>query len=77
MIIEDNDFEYSTENQTPELLLKVVDPNGNEVKNIDGLVYYENGFDITTRTGGFLLVPDYIISADETPTIQDWLIEMY
>lgn len=76
LIIEDNDFEYTTETQTPELLLKVIDPNGNEVKNINGLVYYEDGFDITTRTGGFLLVPDYIISANETPTVQDWIIEI-
>ena len=76
LIIESNDFEYTTENQTPELLLKVTDPNGMEVENITGLVHYADGFDITTRTGGFLLVPDYEISATDVETIQDWNIEI-
>ena len=76
LIIESNDFEYTTEEGTPELLLNVTDPNGNPVENITGLVHYEDGFDITTRTGGFLLVPDYEISATTVQTIQDWLIEV-
>ena len=76
LIIEANDFEYTTDNQTPELLLNVTDPNGNKVENITGLVHYDDGFDITTRTGGFLLVPDYEITANNTPTIQDWNIEV-
>ena len=57
-VIETNDFEYTTDDATPELLLKVTDPNGNEVENITGLVHTENGFDITTRTGGFLIIAD-------------------
>ena len=76
LIIESNDFIYTTSNQTPEILLKVTDPNGMEVENITGLVHYEDGFDITTRTGGFLLVPDYEISATDAETIQDWNIEV-
>ena len=76
LIIENNDFVYTTENQTPEIVLNVTDPNGNLVENITGLVHYENGFDITTRTGGYLLVPDYEISATDTQTIQDWNIEV-
>ena len=76
LIIEANDFEYTTDNQTPELLLNVTDPNGNLVENITGLVHYEDGFDITTRTGGFLLVPDYEITASAIETIQDWNIEI-
>ena len=77
LIIESNDFIYTTENQTPEILLNVTDPNGNHVENITGLVHYEDGFDITTRTGGFLLVPDYQISATNiSETIQDWNIEV-
>ena len=76
LIIESNDFEYTTEEGTPELLLNVTDPNGMPVENITGLVHYENGFDITTRTGGFLLVPDYEITATDVETIQDWLIEV-
>ncbi|HIS12888.1 MAG TPA: hypothetical protein IAB40_07260, partial [Candidatus Onthocola stercoravium] len=77
LIIESNDFIYTTSDGTPEILLNVTDPNGNRVENITGLVYYEDGFDITTRTGGFLLVPDYEISAtNTTETIQDWNIEV-
>ena len=76
LIIEANDFVYTTESQTPEIVLNVTDPNGNKVENITGLVHYENGFDITTRTGGFLLVPDYEITATESQTIQDWNIEV-
>lgn len=76
LVIESNDFEYTTENGTPEILLNVTDPNGNLVENITGLVHYENGFDITTKTGGFLLVPDYVISAGSTQTVQDWNIEV-
>ena len=53
LIIETNDFVYTTAEGTPEILLNVTDPNGNEVQNIIGLVHYENGFDITTKTGGF------------------------
>ena len=70
LIIENNDFVY------PEIVLNVTDPNGNKVENITGLVHYENGFDITTRTGGFLLVPDYEISATDTQTVQDWNVEV-
>ena len=76
LIIESNDFVYTTEEQTPEIVLNVTDPNGNLVENITGLVHYENGFDITTRTGGFLLAPDYEITATESQTIQDWNIEV-
>ena len=76
LIIESNDFVYTTEEGTPEIVLNVTDPNGNKVENITGLVHYENGFDITTRTGGFLLVPDYEITATTAQTIQDWNIEI-
>ena len=76
LIIESNDFVYTTEEGTPEIVLNVTDPNGMEVENITGLVHYENGFDITTRTGGFLLVPDYEITATTAQTIQDWNIEV-
>ncbi len=77
LIIEENDFIYTTTDGTPEILLNVTDPNGNRVENITGLVHYEDGFDITTRTGGFLLVPDYEISAtNASETIHDWNIEV-
>ena len=76
-VIDANDFEYTTQDSTPELYLNVTDPNGNKLENITGLVHYEKGFDITTRTGGFLLVPDYDIEATRGNTItQDWKVEV-
>ena len=76
-VIDTNDFEYTTQNGTPELYLNVTDPNGNSFENITGLVHYDKGFDITTRTGGFLLVPDYDIEATRGNTItQDWKVEV-
>ena len=76
-IIEANDFIYTTDNATAEILLNVTDPNGNKVENITGLVHTDKGFDITTRTGGFLLVPDYDISATRgNTTIQEWKVEV-
>ena len=76
-VIDTNDFEYTTQDGTPELYLNVTDPNGNSLENITGLVHYQKGFDITTRTGGFLLVPDYDIEATRGNTItQDWKVEV-
>ena len=76
-VIEENDFEYTTTDALPEILLKVTDPNGNEVENITGLVHTENGFDITTRTGGFLISADYEITALRgESTTQDWNVEV-
>ena len=76
-IIENNDFEYTTSDAKPELLLTVTDPNGNKVENITGLIHTENGFDITTRTDGFLLVPDYDIEATRgNTTTQEWNVEV-
>ena len=76
-VIDTNDFEYTTQDGTPELYLNVTDPNGNKLENITGLVHYDKGFDVTTRTGGFLLVPDYDIEATRGNTItQDWKVEV-
>ena len=76
IIIEANNLEYTTPNNTPELLLNVTDPNGNKLTNITGLVHYEQGFDITTRTGGFLIASDYVIEANNATEVQNWNIEI-
>ena len=76
IIIESNNLEYTTEDNTPELLLNVTDPNGNKLENITGLVHYEEGFDITTRTGGFLIASDYVIEANNATEVQNWNIEI-
>ena len=76
LIIEANDFEYTTSDATPELLLEVTDPNGNKVENITGLVHYEEGFDITTRTGGYLIISDYEIATTTGMAEQDWEVKI-
>ena len=76
LIIEANDFEYTTSGATPELLLEVTDPNGNKVENITGLVHYEEGFDITTRTGGYLIISDYEIATTTGMSEQDWEVKI-
>ena len=76
LIIENNNFEYTTENQTPEILLNVTAPTGEKLENITGLVHTEDGFDITTRVGGFLIISDYEITADQVEEIQTWNIEV-
>lgn len=80
----ENDFEYTTSNQMPELLLKVTDPEGIEVTEISGLEYKEvtngrgevlSGFDITTANGRFYIAQNYPISA----TLQNqhiWNVEV-
>ena len=76
-IIEANDFIYTTNDTTPEILLNVTDPNGNKVENITGLIHTENGFDITTRTGGFLIMADYDIEASRAQIVsQEWNVEV-
>ena len=76
LIIEANDLEYTTEEHIPELLLNVTDPNGTKLENITGLVHHENGFDITTRTGGFLIASDYVITASNIAEVQTWNVEI-
>ena len=76
-IIDNNDFEYTTEDGQAELLLKITDPNGKEVQEITGLKKVEDSFDITTRTGAFLVMPNYDIEAtDATAVVQNWDVEV-
>lgn len=76
----ENTFVYSKEN-TPEIILSVVDPNGNEVTNISGLTYGTfngiSGFDVTTYEGMILLSQYNITSNSSTEeTIQEWAITL-
>lgn len=82
--ISQNEFVYSTMEQKTELLLKVTDPNGDEVTEIDGLEYKEvtngkgevlKGFDITTQTGKFYLASSYEITSN-LQTQHIWNVEV-
>ncbi|MDE6284144.1 MAG: hypothetical protein K2M17_00140 [Bacilli bacterium] len=74
-IIDKNDFTYTTEDNKAELVVRVTDPKDNEVTAIEGLKKVENGFDITTRVGSFLIAADYEIETTSTET-QKWKLEV-
>ncbi len=78
-IIDENDFTYSTEPNEVELLLKVSDPDGTEIKSIDGLVYDETlqGFDITKRHGAFKVIyQDEIKASSADGKEETWNFEV-
>ena len=74
--ITSNDFTYTTENSTAELILTITDPDGTELQTLDGYNHVTvgevSGFDITTKTGSITIADNYEISATETPTTQEW-----
>ena len=63
--IETNGFIYSTTKRDPEVLLKIVDPTGKIVTEIDGLDYVtingDSGFDITEKQNFIALNKNYYI----------------
>ena len=85
--ITSNDFIYTVDENTPELILTITDPEGNPVTSISGLSYKENvtttvtggesqiinGFDITTQTGLITIADNYEITATNTSTTQEWV----
>ena len=77
--ITENDFEYTTDDEQAELLLKVTSPTG-EVTTINGLDAQVTsgsvtGFDITTSTGLITIADNYEIIASPSKT-DDWMIEI-
>ena len=77
--IESNDFEYTTEDNQAEILLKVTDPDGTEVTTLGSLERKTSGgvtgFDITTSTGLITIADNYEITSTGTVT-QEWQIEV-
>ena len=77
--IEENNFIYTTEAKTAELILKVVDPEGNEVKAIEGLNYVtvngESGFDVTDKKGLITLVNNKEIVSNGIK-VENWDIKL-
>ena len=77
--ITNNDFEYTTDDEQAEILLKVTDPDGTEVTTISDLARKtsggETGFDITTSKGLITIADNYEIVSTGTVT-QEWQIEV-
>ena len=87
--INSNNYIYTTEDNKPEIVLTIMDPNGNlitelpnndltyvEVENADGSEV--KGFDITTASGLFNVASDYVISSNSSTnaTAQDWTFKV-
>lgn len=77
--IEKNNLEYSTESKLPELVLTIIDYEGNEVKEIDGLEYVNvngvSGFDITTAVGRYYIKQNQEITTS-TEVSHKWIAKV-
>ena len=75
--ITNNEFTYTVDSDTPELILTITDPEGAPVENISGLEYVTvgdvSGFDITTASDIITLASNCEITSTGTVT-QTWNI---
>ena len=77
-----NNYVYTTDEQLPEIVLTITNPNGEEVTSVSGLKYVTatnadgtqvTGFDITTKSGLFNIALNYEISTTNNIEVtQDW-----
>ena len=82
--ISDNNFTYTQDTNTPELLLQITDASNNSITSIDGLTYKTvtdnkntsiSGFDITNKTGLINLFTNRAITTTSTKT-EEWTIKI-
>ena len=79
--IASNTFKYS-DGSTPEIILTVTNPNGDEITSIEGLTYGTfngvSGFDITTKKGLFNIANNHEITSNSSTayTTQSWTIKI-
>ena len=79
--IASNTFTYS-DGSTPEIILTVTNPNGEEVTSIEGLTYGTfngvSGFDVTTKKGLFNIANNHEITSNSSTsyTTQSWTIKI-
>ena len=82
--IADNNFTYTQDTSTPELLLQITDASNNSITSIDGLTYKTvtdnkntsiSGFDITNKTGLINLFTNRAITTTSTKT-EEWTIKI-
>lgn len=85
LAIETNELDYTTLEKTPELLVTITDPDGKEIEENSDLLYKENiknvkGFDVTNKTGVFLIAKDFPIEVTEDAVdgtvTQEWHITL-
>ena len=79
--IKSNTFTYS-DGSTPEIILSITNPNGDEITSIEGLTYGTfngvSGFDITTKKGLFNIANNHEITSNSSTayTTQSWTIKI-
>ena len=77
--IDNNTFEYTTANNTAELVLKVTNPAGN-TQTISGLTSVTSGgitgYDVTTKLGIIPIATNYTITTTSTKT-DTWTAQVY
>lgn len=80
--ISNNNFIYTVDEDTPELILTVIGPDNQPITSLGNLEYVTvgegdtavSGFDITTASDRIIIADNYEISATDTPTTQTWTI---
>jgi len=84
LLVRKNEFVYTTEEETPEILLQITKPDGTILTNLEGLNYVTvgdtSGFDITTRNGLITIANSKLIevleSNTEHKTEEEWRVEI-
>ena len=75
--IKNNGFTYTVDENTPELILTITDPDGTELESLSGYEYVTvgevSGFDITEASNAILIADNYEITASPETT-QTWNI---
>ena len=75
--IKNNGFTYTVDENTPELILTITDPDGTELESLSGYEYVTvgevSGFDITEASNAILIADNYEITASPEIT-QTWNI---
>ncbi len=76
LVIEDNEFVYTTEDSKPELVLKIINPESMEVTSMNAVKYVDEvGFDITELSPGiYPIVKGYDIEAKGDAKVDNWEI---
>ncbi len=87
LYIKSNDFVYTVDENTPEILLQITDPEENVVTSLTGAEYKTvtdskgvsiSGFDVTTLDCLLNIAEDYAINTSDsvTGTTQEWKINL-
>jgi hypothetical protein len=78
-VIDNNTYDYTTNDKKAEIIMNVYDPTGAEVTAIPGIHYVTSGgvtgFDITKSYGSFQIAKDYVITTSSVIT-QDWQVKV-